>query len=80
MYAGEVVETGGVDELYELAKATVDEEELLAAAREVQEIAAREMPIIPTFSTLALYAFDARLQGVETYPSSLYSFRNAWFE
>jgi len=69
-----------VDELYELAKATVDEEELLSAAREVQEIAAREMPIIPTYSSLAIYAFDADLKGVETYPSSLFSFRNAYFE
>ena len=68
------------DELYEQAKATVDEEVLKEAAREVQDIAAAEMPIIPTFSTLAIYAFDARLTGVETYPSSLYSFRNASFE
>lgn len=68
------------DELYELAKGTVDESVLIDAAREVQEIAAAEMPIIPTFSTLAMFAFDARLVGVETYPSSLYSFRNARFE
>jgi peptide/nickel transport system substrate-binding protein len=68
------------DELYELAKATVDEEVLKAAAREVQDIAAAEMPIIPTFSSLAIYAFDSRLTGVVTYPSALYSFRNASFE
>lgn len=68
------------DELYELALTTVDEDQLLAAAREVQEIAARDMPIIPTFSSLALYAFDAGLHGVETYPSGLFSLRNATYE
>lgn len=68
------------DELYDLAKATVDEAAIIAAAREVQEIAAAAMPIIPTYSTLAIYAFDTRLVGVESYPSSLYSFRNAHLE
>ena len=68
------------DELYEIAKATVDEEVLFDAAREVQDLAAELMPIIPTFSTLAIYAMDAELAGVETYPSALYSFRNAYFE
>src|SRR5690606_9268931 len=69
-----------VDELYALAKATIDEDELLAAAREVQDIAAAQMPIIPTFTTIANYALDGRLVGVETFPSALYSFRNARFE
>lgn len=69
-----------VDELYESAKVTTDEGILKAAAREVQDIAATEMPIIPTFSSLAIYAMDKRLQGVETYPSGLYSFRNAYFD
>lgn len=73
-------ENARVDELYDLAKGAVDSSVLIDAAREVQEIAAAEMPIIPTFSTLALFAFDARLVGVETYPSSLYSFRHARFE
>lgn len=68
------------DELYEIAKGTVDEAELIAAAREVQDIAAAEMPIIPTFSTLAIYALDARLVGVETSPTAVYSFRHARFE
>ena len=58
----------------------MDEAELIEAAREVQDIAAAEMPIIPTFSTLAIYAFDADLMGVETNPSALFSFRNAYFD
>lgn len=69
-----------VDELYEMAKATTDPEVLLAAAREVQEIAAQEMPIIPTYSSLAIFAMDKRLKGVKFYPSSGYSFRNAYYE
>lgn len=69
-----------VDELYDIAKATSDEEVLIAAAREVQDIAAAEMPIIPTFSQLAIYAMDKGLKGVELYPSGVYSFRNAYFE
>lgn len=69
-----------VDELYELAKATTDEEVLKAAAREVQDIAAAEMPIIPTYSTLAIFAMDKRLKGVDIHPSSIYSFRNAYYE
>lgn len=73
-------ENARADELYEIGSTTVDESVLIDAAREVQEIAAAQMPIIPTFSTLAMYAFDARLVGVETFPSALYSFRNARFE
>lgn len=68
------------DELYNLAKASTDEETIRAAAVEVQEIAAAEMPIIPIFSNLAIYAIDKRLKGVEMYPSGIYSFRNAYFE
>ncbi len=69
-----------VDELYELAKAAVDEQVIIEAAREVQEIAAAEMPIIPTYSQLAIFAMDKRLQGVQVLPSSVYSFRTAYFE
>lgn len=69
-----------VDELYDLAKASADEDVLKAAAREVQDIAAREMPIIPTFSSLAIFTMDKNLKGVEILPSSIYSFRNAYFE
>lgn len=68
------------DELYDLAKATTDLTVLKAAAMEVQEIAAAEMPIIPTFSNMAIYALDKGLKGVRLYPSGLYSFRNAYFE
>lgn len=69
-----------VDELYELAKAAVDEQVIIEAAREVQEIAAAEMPIIPTYSQLAIFAMDSRLKGVQVLPSSVYSFRTAYFE
>lgn len=69
-----------VDELYDLAKAVADEELIIAAAREVQEIAAAEMPIIPIYSQLAIFGMDKRLKGVEIMPSSIYSFRNAYFE
>ncbi|MBX3144642.1 MAG: ABC transporter substrate-binding protein [Trueperaceae bacterium] len=69
-----------VDELYTLAKGTIDQQVLLDAAREVQDIAAANMPIIPTFTTISNYAVDARLVGVETFPSNMYTFRNARFE
>lgn len=68
------------DELYDLAKVATDEETLKAAAREVQEIAAAHMPIIPTFSNMAIYAVDKGLKGVRLYPSGIYSFRSAYFE
>lgn len=73
-------ENDRVDELYELAKASTDESVIVEAAQEVQEIAAAEMPIIPTYSQLAIFAMDKRLQGVTIMPSSIYSFRNAYFE
>jgi len=69
-----------VEELYAIAKATTDPAVLFEAAREVQDIAAAQMPIIPTFTTIANFALDARLVGVETFPSALYSFRHASFE
>lgn len=68
------------DELFDVAVKATDDETLIAAAREMQEIAAAEMPIIPTFSNLAIYAADAKLQGVKYYPSNIFSFRNAYFE
>ena len=68
------------DELYDIAKGATDDAVILEAAVEVQEIAAEQMPIIPTFSTLAIYAFDKDLVGVESYASAMFSFRNAHFE
>lgn len=68
------------DELYDLAKATTDEAAIRAAAVEVQEIAAAEMPIIPTYSRLAIYAVGKDLQGVKYLPSGIYSFRTASFK
>lgn len=68
------------DELFNIAKAAADEEALIEAARECQDIAASEMPIIPTFSRQAIFACDKALQGVRIYSSSIYSFRNAYFE
>jgi peptide/nickel transport system substrate-binding protein len=68
------------DELYDVAKVATDLETQVAAAREVQEIAAAEMPIIPTFSNLAIYTMDKGLKGVQMHPSGVYSFRNAYFE
>ncbi len=68
------------DEGYDLAKAAPDEETLKAAAQEVQEIAAAEVPIIPTFSNMAIFALDKDLEGVRILGSSVYSFRNAYFK
>lgn len=67
------------DELYNIAKAAPDEATLKAAAKEVQEIAASEMPIIPTYSSMANFVMDKQLQGVRIYPSSVYSFRTAHY-
>lgn len=73
-------ENARCDELYDIAKAAPDEETLKAAAQEVQEIAASEVPIIPTFSNMAIFAMDKDLEGVRIYGSSVYSFRNAYFK
>lgn len=68
------------DELYDLAKGAADEATVIAAAKEVQDIAAAEMPIIPTYSSQAIFVLDKGLQGVRIYSSSIYSFRSAYFE
>ena len=67
------------DQLYDIAKGAPDEATVIAAAKEVQDIAAAEMPIIPTYSSMAIFAIDKNLQGVRIYPSSIYSFRTAHF-
>lgn len=68
------------DELYFAALTAPDEDELIAAAHELQELAAQEMPIIPTYSTQAIFAFHKDLQGVRILGSSVFSLRNAYYE
>jgi peptide/nickel transport system substrate-binding protein len=73
-------ENARCDELYDIAKAAPDEETLIEAAKEVQDIAASEMPIIPTYSRLAIFGADKGLKGVRIFSSGMYSFRNAYYE
>lgn len=65
------------DELYNIAKATTSEEEMIAAAKEVQDIAAQEVPIVPSISRLSYFAHVKELKDVEILTSGLISFRNA---
>jgi len=68
------------DELYNLAKAATDPDEIKAYAKELQDIAAQDVPIIPSHSTLAYYAYVKELKGVEMLTSALVSFRSAYVE
>jgi peptide/nickel transport system substrate-binding protein len=65
------------DELYKLAKATVSPEELMAYAKEVQDIAASEVPMIPTVTRLYYYAINSRVEAPGIHTSGIISFRGA---
>lgn len=66
-----------VDELYNTAVSTDSAEELNKVAKEIQDIAAEDVPMIPTFNALKYYAVSKNLEGVEILTSGLFSFRNA---
>ncbi len=68
------------DELYEKSVAAKDEKDINEAAKEIQQIGAENMPIIPTFSNSAFYGMDKSLKDVVFYPSNIFSFKKARFE
>ncbi|MDR0999575.1 MAG: ABC transporter substrate-binding protein [Clostridiales bacterium] len=65
------------DELYETAKTSADEAEIIACCRELQDIAWQEVPLFPTYGRYADYAYDTALTGVDIHPSGIISFRAA---
>jgi peptide/nickel transport system substrate-binding protein len=67
------------DELYALAKATTSREDLLAYAKEIQDIAAKDVPILPSSTQLFYYAAVKGLQGVDMLTNAYVSFRGASF-
>ena len=66
-----------VDELYAIAKQATTEAELKEAAKEIQEIGAQDVPMIPTTTRMSYYAMNKNLEGVEILTSGLISFRTA---
>lgn len=66
------------DELYRRAKATTDKTELKEIAKQIENIAARDCPIIPVSSLPYYYVSIKALSGVELHPDGTVSFRNAF--
>ncbi len=65
------------DELYDIAQAAATEEELIAACKEIQEIAGQEVPMLPTFGQISYYGMDKNLVGVEVMTNGTYNFKKA---
>ncbi|MCL2006662.1 MAG: ABC transporter substrate-binding protein [Treponema sp.] len=68
------------DELYDIVLRSTNQNEIITSTREVQEIAAQYMPIIPTFRNNVFYGMSRNLRGVEILTNALYSFREAYVE
>jgi len=68
------------DELYDTVMKATDPAVIKAATREVQEIAANDMPMIPTFRSNVYYAWSNNLKGVEINTNAINSFRKAYLE
>lgn len=65
------------DELYNKTKSATVEADIIAAAKEIQDIAAQDVPMIPSNTRLCDYAMNKNLEGVEILSSGLISFRKA---
>lgn len=66
-----------VEELYAIAKKATSEAELKEAAKEIQDIAAQDVPMIPTATKMSYYAMNKNLESVDILTSGLISFRGA---
>jgi len=66
-----------VEELYAKVKAATSEAELKEAAKEIQDIAAQDVPMIPTATRMSYYSMNKNLENVQILTSGLISFRNA---
>ncbi|EST56727.1 hypothetical protein T458_00470 [Brevibacillus panacihumi W25] len=66
-----------VEELYAKVKAATSEAEMKEAAKEIQDIAAQDVPMIPTATKMSYYAMNKNLENVHIHTSGLVSFRNA---
>ncbi len=65
------------DELYSVAKTSSDNEEVIDACRQIQDIAWQDVPMFPTFGRSESYAYNKNLSGVIVFPSGVLSFRTA---
>lgn len=66
-----------VEELYAIVKSAASEAELKEPAKEIQDIAAQDVPMIPTATKLNYYAMNKNLEGVLIHTSGQFSFRTA---
>lgn len=66
-----------VEELYAIVKSATSEAELKEPAKEIQDIAAQDVPMIPTATKLNYYAMNKNLEGVLIHTSGQFSFRTA---
>jgi peptide/nickel transport system substrate-binding protein len=67
------------DELYSKA-VTASGDELIEIAREVQDIAAQDVPMIPTFSQISYVAAAKGIQNIRLYMGGTISLRDAYIE
>lgn len=65
------------DELYNTAKTSTDDAEIMEACKQIQQIAWEDVPMFPTFGRTEGYAYNKDLSGVIISPSGMVSFREA---
>ena len=65
------------DELYVTAKGSGNQDEVVAACHQIQDIAWQDVPMFPTFTRTEAFAYNNRLDGIVISPSGVVSFRSA---
>lgn len=69
-----------IDRLIKIAEETVDPEEKLEMVKQIQDMAAKAMSMIPTTTGVTTYGMNKHLKGVYYHPSGIIDFSDAYFE
>lgn len=66
-----------IDELYNRAEQTLNEDERISIIKKIQEIAAEDMSMIPTTSVKEISCFRNDIEGIEFYPTGIVKYDKA---
>lgn len=66
-----------IDELYKKAEQSLDEAEVVKILKEIQEIGAEDMPMIPTTSIKEISCFRKDIEGIQFYPTGIVKYDKA---
>jgi len=69
-----------VENYYKIATETIDENEKLEAVKAIQEIAAKDVPMIPTTAGVSRFGMKKNLMDVKISPVGYVDLREAYFE